>query len=77
MAHPSIPEPPGFGDLSPLEQLEDLQGLWDRVIDAGTEIPVPESHLRLAEERLAAYRRDPQQARSAYEVLDRLQPRAE
>ncbi len=36
------------------------------------ELPVPESHVVLAEERLAEYRRDPTRARSAYEVLDRL-----
>src|SRR5881628_1231133 len=36
------------------------------------EIPVPESHLNLAEERLAEYRRDPSRARPARDVLDRL-----
>ncbi|MCC7106904.1 MAG: addiction module protein [Chloroflexi bacterium] len=33
---------------------------------------VPDSHLKLVEERLAEYRRDPTRVRSAYEVLDRL-----
>lgn len=36
------------------------------------ELPVPESHLVLAEQRLARYRLDPSRVRSAHEVLDRL-----
>ena len=33
-----------------------------------------ESHLRLAEERLAAYRRDPSRARLAYDIINELVP---
>ena len=36
------------------------------------DLPVPESHLVLAEERLAQYRLDPARAHSAYDVLGRL-----
>jgi len=72
MQHTSIPEPPGFGELSKVEQIRYLQALWDRIADSGGEVPVPESHLRLAEERLADYRRDPTRARAAHDVLERL-----
>jgi putative addiction module component (TIGR02574 family) len=72
MQFPSIPDPPGFGDLSKAEQIYYLQGLWDRIAEQPGEVPVPESHLELAEERLAQYRRDPASAHPAYEVLDRL-----
>ena len=54
------------------EQVRYLEALWDRIADTPGELPVPESHLKLAEERLAEYRRDPTRARSAFEVLDRL-----
>lgn len=74
MQHTSVPEPPGFRELSIAEQIRYLQALWDRIADSGCEIPAPESHLRLAEERLADHRGDPNRARSAYEVLDRLAP---
>jgi putative addiction module component (TIGR02574 family) len=67
-----FPDPPGFADLSKAEQIHYLQGLWDRIAEQPSEVPVPESHLELAEERLAQYRRDPASAHSAYEVLDRL-----
>lgn len=68
----TIPEPAGFSDLSKAEQIRYLQALWDRIAERPGEIPVPESHLALAEERLAEYRRDPSRARPTRDVLDRL-----
>ncbi len=49
-------------------EAERFKDAWSLV----TETPVPESHLALAEERLANYRRDPSRARPAHDVLDRL-----
>jgi putative addiction module component (TIGR02574 family) len=72
MQHAAIPEPPGFAELSKAEQIRYLQALWDRIAERPGDLPVPESHLELAEERLAEYRRDPTRAHSAYEILDRL-----
>jgi hypothetical protein len=46
--------------------------LWERIADNPNEIPVPESHIALAHERLVAYRRDPSRAKAAEDVLDRL-----
>ena len=68
----TIPEPLGFAELSTAEQVRYLQALWDRIAQTPGELPVPGSHLELAEERLAEYRRDPTRAHPAYEVLDRL-----
>ena len=68
----AIPEPPGFAELSKAEQIQYLQALWDRIAEKPGELPVPESHLKLAEERLSEYRRDRARARSAYETLERL-----
>lgn len=72
MAHTAISEPPGFAELTKAEQVRYLQALWDRIAEKPGDLPAPESHLQVAEERLAAYRRDPTRAHSAYEVLDRL-----
>lgn len=72
MADVPIPEPPGFSDLTKAEQIRYLQALWDRIADQPGELPAPESHLQLAEERLASYRSDPRRARPAHDVLDRL-----
>jgi putative addiction module component (TIGR02574 family) len=68
----TIPEPAGFSDLSKAQQIRYLQALWDRISERPGDIPVPESHLNLADERLAEYRRDPSRARPARDVLDRL-----
>lgn len=76
MQQTAIPEPPGFAKLSKAEQVRYLQELWDRIAETPGELPVPESHLELAEERLAEYRRDASQAGSAFEVIDRLNDRA-
>jgi putative addiction module component (TIGR02574 family) len=68
----TIPEPAGFNELSKAEQIQYLQALWDRIAERPREIPVPESHLALAEDRLAEFRRDPSRAQPARDILDRL-----
>jgi putative addiction module component (TIGR02574 family) len=75
MEHTAIPEPPGFSELSKEEQIRYVQALWDRIAEHPDDVPVLESHLTLAEERLAEYRRDPTQARPAFEVLDEIAER--
>jgi len=72
MPETSIRTPPGFAELSKAEQVRYLQALWDQISERPDEIPVPESHLRLVEERLRRYRQDPSSAQSAFEVIDRL-----
>lgn len=72
MERTSIPEPPGFNNLSKADQIRYLQALWDRISENPNEVPVPESHIELAEQRLAEYRRDPKKVRPVHEVLDRL-----
>lgn len=72
MAHSPVPEPPGFGDLTKAEQIRYLAALWDRIADQPGELPVPESHLALAEQRLEMHRRDPSRARPVHDVVDRL-----
>ena len=72
MEHASIPEPPGFSNLSKADQIRYLQALWDRISENPSEIPVLETHIEIAEQRLAEYRRDPDRARPSHEVLDHL-----
>jgi hypothetical protein len=72
MSETSIESPPGFSELPKAEQVRYLQALWDQISTNPDEIPVPESHLHLAEERLRRYRENPSTAKSAFEVIDRL-----
>lgn len=68
----TVEDPPGFAELSKADQIEYLQNLWDRISSNPAEVPVPEGHLALAEERLEAYRRHPERAVPAFEALDAL-----
>jgi hypothetical protein len=72
MPESPLPTPPGFSDLSKADQVRYLQDLWAQISEDPGNLPAPESHLRLAEERLKRYREDPSQSHSAFEVLDRL-----
>jgi len=66
------PNTPGFNHLPKAEQVRYLQALWDQISANPEEVPVPESHLKLAEERLRRYRENPATAKPAFEVIDRL-----
>ncbi len=72
MAEALIETPAGFDKLSKVEQLRYLQALWDQISEHPDETPVPESHLRLAEERLRIHRGNPSTALPAFEVVNRL-----
>ena len=72
MPETSIQTPPGFNQLPKAEQVRYLQALWDQISTHPDEVPVPESHLQLAEERLRRYRENPSTAKPAFEVIDRL-----
>ena len=70
MSDTSITKPPGFDELPKSEQVRYLQALWDQISEHPDEIPVPESHLQLAEERLRRYRENPSSAQPAFEVIN-------
>jgi len=72
MPDTSINTPPGFDQLPKAEQVRYLQALWDQISERPDEIPVPESHLQLAEERLRRYREHPSSTQPAFDVIDRL-----
>lgn len=59
MARPPPLPPPGFDDLSVEEKLDYVQSLWDRLSAPPAEIPVPDWHRKVLQERLAAHRADP------------------
>ena len=72
MPETSIQSPPGFNQLPKAEQVRYLQALWDQISANPDEVPVPERHLQLAEERLRRYLENPATAKPAFEVIDRL-----
>ena len=48
--------PPGFDDLSPVDQLDYLVALWGRMLAAKEALPVPDWHRQEVAARLAEYR---------------------
>jgi putative addiction module component (TIGR02574 family) len=72
MPETSIEMPTGFTELSKSQQVQYLQALWDQISEQPDDIPVRESHLQLAQERLRQYRKNPSSTVPATEVIDRL-----
>jgi len=76
MPETSIEAPPGFVNLTKAEQVRYLQALWDQISLNPADIPIPESHLSLAEERLRRHRQNPSASQPAFDALDRLDKRS-
>ncbi|HEX9443212.1 MAG TPA: addiction module protein [Candidatus Binatia bacterium] len=56
----AIPNPPpGFDELSIEDKIEYVQSLWDRIAASPKDIPVPEWHSRILDERLESHRDKP------------------
>jgi putative addiction module component (TIGR02574 family) len=73
MAKPVPNPPPGFDELSVEEKIEYLHSLWDRVLATPEQVPVPEWHLRVLEERLESYRTEPDKGKPWEEVRESVQ----
>lgn len=55
MAHNLPLPPPGFDDLSVEDQLDYIQSLWDRIAANPDQVPLPDWHRQVLDERLAAH----------------------
>jgi putative addiction module component (TIGR02574 family) len=72
----ALPMPPaGFDDLPVEEKIDYVQALWDRIAAKADQVPLHEWQRAVLEERLAAHRAAPQEARPWREVLDGLERR--
>ena len=65
--------PPGFDELSAEEKLDYVQSLWDRIAASPEEVPVPEWHKQIINERLAAYRANPDAGKTWEQVRNELE----
>jgi putative addiction module component (TIGR02574 family) len=75
MAPPLPNPPPGFDELPVEEKIDYVQSLWDRIANDVDEVPLHEWQRQLLEERLAAHRAAPHEARPWQDVLDGLERR--
>jgi putative addiction module component (TIGR02574 family) len=67
--------PPGFDDLPVEDKIDYVQALWDRIAAQNEQVPLHEWQRLVIEERLAAHRSAPHEARPWKEVLDALESR--
>ena len=67
--------PPGFDRLAVEDQIDYVQSLWDHIAASVDQVPLHEWQQALLEERLAAHRRSPGEARPWRDVLERVQHR--
>jgi putative addiction module component (TIGR02574 family) len=75
MPHSLPLPPPGFDALPVEDQIDYVQSLWDRIAATADHVPLHEWQQALLEERLAAHREAPLEARPWKEVVDRVQER--
>lgn len=64
--------PPDFYSVSKEQRIAFVQELWDRIAADPEQVPLPAEHERIIEERLKAYRADPEPGRPWSEVRSEL-----
>lgn len=72
MSNPKLPVPPEFDAASNEERIAFVQELWDRITQHPEQVPLPESHKRILDERLEEYKKNPNQGLPWSEVKARL-----
>ena len=68
--------PPGFTELPVEEQIDYVQALWDVIAAHPRDVPVPDWHRKILDERLAEYERDPNEGVPWEEFRAKLQAEA-
>ena len=64
--------PPEFNSATKEQRIAFVQALWDQIAQDPANVPIPEHHKRILEERIRAYRANPQSGRPWSEVRDEI-----
>jgi putative addiction module component (TIGR02574 family) len=72
MPKPVAIPPPGFDDLTVEEQIDYVQSLWERIAASPDQLPVPDWHREVLDERLKDFEANPDAGESWDVVRDRL-----
>jgi putative addiction module component (TIGR02574 family) len=62
--------PPGFDDLSVPEQIDYVNSLWERIASRPSDVPIPDWHRKVLEDRLKRHREEPDDVQQWEEVRD-------
>jgi putative addiction module component (TIGR02574 family) len=72
MPKPVANPPPGFDQLTVEEQIDYVQLLWERIAATPDQVPVPDWHREVLDERLKDFEANPDTGESWEIVRDRL-----
>jgi putative addiction module component (TIGR02574 family) len=72
MPKPVAIPPPGFDALSVEEQIDYVQSLWERIAATPDQVPVPDWHREVLDQRLKDFEAKPDAGESWDTVRDRL-----
>ena len=64
--------PPEFQEATTAERIAFVTRLWDEIVESGEDVPVPDHHKLILDERLRAFRMNPQPGKPWAEVRDEL-----
>ena len=64
--------PPGFDDLPVEDKIDYVQFLWDRIAARPDQIPVPDWHRQVLDQRLATLKANPEAGRPWQDVRDEI-----
>ena len=64
--------PEDFKTLSSDDRIEYLQRLWDFIAQTPDQVPIPESHKQVLDQRLASYQNEPNLAEPWGQTRDRI-----
>ena len=72
MSRSTLKVPPEFGKATTEERIAFVTRLWDEIVDSSDDVPVPDHHKAILDERLRAYRANPEPGKPWAEVRDEL-----
>ena len=64
--------PDDFKTLSSDDRIDYVQSLWDFIAQTPDQVPIPESHKQILDQRLAAYQNEPNLAEPWDQTRDRI-----
>ena len=72
MSKTTLEIPREFDEATTAERIAFVTRLWDQILQSGEEVPVPDHHRAILDERLDAFRANPQPGKPWAEVRDEL-----
>ena len=69
--------PPGFDDLSPDDQIDYVQSLWDRIVAKPDQVPIPDWHRQVIRQRMTDQEASPSEGQPWEKARDEIRKKLE